>query len=143
MKTKELISKYWDTLALISEANKEKDWQPDMGVALDMLKHECYARNGLFGRTSQYKGVPADFDWAEFEKDIDIQGSKEYVAEKAEKEKKAGITKTKILVNNKIIEVKRVMVNDENYIRLRDFDDVLHICRVDYDKEKNLPIIRQ
>lgn len=53
------------------------------------------------------------------------------------------ITKTKVLVDDKIIEVKRVMVNNENYIRLRDFDDVLHICKVDYDKAKNLPIVRK
>lgn len=53
------------------------------------------------------------------------------------------ITKTKVLVDDKIIEVKRVMVNNENYIRLRDFDDVLHICKVDYDKAKNLPIVKK
>lgn len=59
-----------------------------------------------------------------------------------EEDEEVEITKTKVLVNDKIIEVKRVMVNDENYIRLRDFDDVLHICKVDYDKEKNLPIVK-
>ena len=52
------------------------------------------------------------------------------------------ITKTKVLVNDKIIEVKRVMVNDENYIRLRDMHDVLGICEVDYDAARNLPIVR-
>lgn len=138
MKTKDLIAKYEDVLAKISYANIEGNWQPDMGVALDMLKHECYARHNMFGRTHQYKGVPEDFNWAEFEKDIDIEASKQYV-----KEHKAGITKTKVLVNGKIIEVKRVMVNNENYIRLRDMDDVLGICKVDYDKEKNLPIVKK
>lgn len=53
------------------------------------------------------------------------------------------ITKTKVLVDDKIIEVKRVMVNNENYIRLRDMEDVLGICDVDYDAEKNLPIVRK
>lgn len=138
MKTKDLIQKYHDVLAKISTANIDGNWQPDMGVALDMLKHECYARNGMFDRTPKYKGVPADFNWAEFEKDIDLEASKQYL-----KEKKAGITTTKVLVNGKAIDVKRVMVNDENYIRLRDFDDVLGICKVDYDKKKNLPIVKK
>lgn len=53
------------------------------------------------------------------------------------------ITTTKVLVDGKIKEVRRVMVNDENYFRLRDFDDVLGICTVDYDKSKNLPIIKK
>ena len=53
------------------------------------------------------------------------------------------ITKTKVLVNGQIKEVKRVMVNNENYFRLRDFDDVLGVCKVDYDKSKNLPIINK
>lgn len=53
------------------------------------------------------------------------------------------ITKTKVLVDDKIIEVKRVMVNNENYIRLRDFDDVLGICKVDYDAKRNLPIVKK
>lgn len=141
MKTKDLIAKYEDVLAEISYANVEGNWQPDMGVALDMLKHEAYARNGLFDRTPKYKGVPADFNWAEFEKDIDIEASKQYVAEI--KEQKSGINKTKVLVDGKIIEVKRVMVNNENYIRLRDMDDVLGICKVDYDKKQNLPIVKK
>lgn len=53
------------------------------------------------------------------------------------------ITKTKIMVDGKILEVKRVMVNNENYIRLRDYDDVLGICEVDYDPKQNLPIVRR
>lgn len=53
------------------------------------------------------------------------------------------ITKTKVLVDGVIKEVKRVMVNNENYIRLRDMEDVLGICDVDYDAEKNLPIVRK
>lgn len=138
MKTKDLIAKYEDVLAKISYANIEGNWQPDMGVALDMLKHECYARHNMFGRTHQYKGVPDDFNWAEFEKDIDLEASKKYVRAEANK-----IGTTKVEVNGKIIEVKRVMVNNENYIRLRDMDDVLGICKVDYNKEKNLPIVKK
>ena len=138
MKTRDLITKYEDVLKKICYANVEGDWMPDMGVALDMLKHECYARHGMFGRTHQYKGVPEDFDWVAFEKDIDLEASKKYVRAEANK-----IGTTKVEVNGKVVEVKRVMVNNENYIRLRDFDDVLHICKVDYDKEKNLPIVKK
>lgn len=53
------------------------------------------------------------------------------------------VTKTKILVNNEVKEVKRILYKNENYIRLRDYDDVLGICKVDYDKEKNLPIVKK
>lgn len=138
MKTKQLIEKYWDVLSSISYANTEGNWQPDMGVALDMLKHECYARHGMFGRTPQYKGVPSNFNWSEFEKDIDLEKSKQYIRAEANK-----IGKTKVLVNGVIKEVKRVMVNNENYIRLRDMEDVLGICDVDYDAKRNLPIVRK
>ena len=137
MKTKQLIEKYNEVLAKISYANIDGNWQPDMGVALDMLKHECYARNNMFDRTPKYKGIPADFNWAEFEKDIDLESSKKYLA------KKSDLSTTKVLVNNEIKNVKRVMVNNENYIRLRDFEDVLGICKVDYDKDKNLPIVKK
>ena len=51
------------------------------------------------------------------------------------------ITTTKVLVNGKEKLVKRVIVDNENYIRLRDMDDILGICKVDYDKEKKLPTI--
>lgn len=73
MKTKQLMIKYKDVLASISEANKDdsKNWQPDLGVALDMLKHELYAYKGIFGRTHQYEGIPKDFDFDEFSHDID------------------------------------------------------------------------
>ena len=53
------------------------------------------------------------------------------------------ITKTKILVNGEVKEVKRILYKNENFIRLRDYQDVLGICEVDYDKEKNLPIVRK
>ena len=59
-----------------------------------------------------------------------------------EKDVDQTITTTKILVNGQIKEVKRVMVNDENYIRLRDMSDVLGICEVDYDAARNLPIVK-
>lgn len=73
MKTKQLMIKYKDVLASISEANKDdsKNWQPDLGVALDMLKHELYSYKGIFGRTHQYEGIPQDFDFDEFSHDID------------------------------------------------------------------------
>lgn len=53
------------------------------------------------------------------------------------------VTKTKILVNNEVKEVKRILYKNENYIRLRDYDDVLGICKVDYDAKKNLPIVKK
>lgn len=52
------------------------------------------------------------------------------------------ITTTQVLVNGEIKTVRRVMVNNENFIRLRDMDDELGICEVDYDAARNLPIVR-
>lgn len=60
-----------------------------------------------------------------------------------EEEEDVEVTKTKILVNNEVKEVKRILYKNENYIRLRDYDDVLGICKVDYDKQKNLPIVKK
>ena len=52
------------------------------------------------------------------------------------------ITTTKVLSNGEIKEVRRIMKDGENYIRLRDLEDVLGICDVDYDAEKKMPIIQ-
>lgn len=68
---KELIEKYRDAVAYVSINNKNGDWQPDMGVAFDMLVHECYVHKGLEGRTHEYN-VPEDFNWDEFANDVGI-----------------------------------------------------------------------
>lgn len=52
------------------------------------------------------------------------------------------ITTTKIIVNGVTKTVRRVMVENENYIRLRDFDEVLGVCKVDYDSKQNLPVVK-
>jgi hypothetical protein len=51
------------------------------------------------------------------------------------------ITKTKIKVDGKIVEVNRILYNQENYIRLRDFEDVLGVVDVEYDRVQNIAII--
>ena len=60
-----------------------------------------------------------------------------------DKEYTVKITSTKVLVNGVEKSVNRVMVNNENYIRLRDFDDVLGVCKIDYDSKKKLPIVKK
>lgn len=60
-----------------------------------------------------------------------------------DKEYTVKITSTKVLVNGIEKSVNRVMVNNENYIRLRDFDDVLGVCKIDYDSKKKLPIVKK
>ena len=67
---KELERKYIGVLAEISKANKDGDWMPDAGVAFDMLMHEYFAYLGLRDRTHKYEGVPSDFNWYAFGKDI-------------------------------------------------------------------------
>ena len=51
------------------------------------------------------------------------------------------IKNIKVKVNGKIKEVKSINKDGENYIRLRDFDDVLDIAEVDYDSVAKLPVI--
>lgn len=52
------------------------------------------------------------------------------------------VTETQIKVNGKVKTVKRILKNGENYIRLRDFDDVLEIAEVSYDASINMPIVK-
>lgn len=51
------------------------------------------------------------------------------------------ITKTKIKVDGKIKEVRRILKNGENYIRLRDFEDVLGVVDVEYDPKEKMPMV--
>lgn len=51
------------------------------------------------------------------------------------------VTKTKILVNGEVKEVNRILKNGENYIRLRDFEDVLGVVDVEYDEKKKMPVV--
>lgn len=62
---------------------------------------------------------------------------------KEEKPKNPLITSTDIIVDGIKKTVNRVMVDNENYIRLRDMDDVLGIVDVDYDSKNKLPIIKR
>lgn len=48
---------------------------------------------------------------------------------------------TKIIINGKVVEVERILKNNTNYIKLRDFDDKLNLCKVGYDSAKQLPVI--
>lgn len=52
------------------------------------------------------------------------------------------IDKTKVLFNGKEVEVTRIIKDGVNYVKLRDFDDVLGLCDVDYDVDKKLPVIK-
>ena len=51
------------------------------------------------------------------------------------------VDKTKILVNGKTVTVERILKDGVNYVRLRDIDEKMGICTVDYDEEKKLPVV--
>lgn len=51
------------------------------------------------------------------------------------------VTETKILVNGEVKKVRRILKNGENYIRLRDFEDVLGVVDVEYDEKKKMPVV--
>jgi len=57
------------------------------------------------------------------------------------------VTSTRIKIVKDGIEetvtVDRILKDGTNYIRLRDFEDVLGICEVDYDAVRNLPIVKK
>lgn len=47
-----------------------------------------------------------------------------------------------VLLNGKQVKVTRIYKNGTNFIKLRDFDDVLGLCSVDYDSAKKMPVIK-
>lgn len=51
------------------------------------------------------------------------------------------VTETKIKVDGQIKTVRRILYKGENYIRLRDFEDVLGVVDVDYDAENKMPVV--
>lgn len=69
-KKKEIEKKYEETLTMVSKANPLPhtvvEHFGDLGVALDMMRE--MARKGDY---TIYKGVPADFDWEQFKKDVE------------------------------------------------------------------------
>lgn len=52
------------------------------------------------------------------------------------------VTKVKILVNDKEVEVERILKDGTNFVKLRDFDDKMGICEVSYDSTKNMAIVK-
>jgi hypothetical protein len=51
------------------------------------------------------------------------------------------VTVTQIKVNDKIVTVKRILKGGENYIRLRDFEDILGVVDVEYDAVNKVPVV--
>ena len=49
--------------------------------------------------------------------------------------------KVKLLYKGLEIEVERILVNGTNYIRLRDLEERLGLCKVTYDEQKEMPVI--
>ena len=64
-KERYLINNYKGAVAYVSAHNGDVD----EGVAMDMIKHEYYAKRGLYGRTHKYE-MPEGFDFDAFEKDL-------------------------------------------------------------------------
>ena len=61
--------------------------------------------------------------------------------ENTEKEDDEMVDKTKVLVNGYPVEVERILKDGTNYIRLRDIDEKLGLCKVGYDEKQKLPTI--
>lgn len=63
------------------------------------------------------------------------------VTPEPKKEDDEVIDKTKVLFNGKEVEVTRIIKDGVNFVKLRDLDSVLGLCKVDYDSGKKMPII--
>lgn len=53
------------------------------------------------------------------------------------------VVEKEMLSNGKIVKVKTILKDGENFVRLRDLDDKMGIAKVDYDSVKKLPIINK
>ena len=51
------------------------------------------------------------------------------------------VTETEMIVDGKKKKVNRILKDGENYIRLRDMDEVLGICKVDYDSKEKVAVV--
>ena len=51
------------------------------------------------------------------------------------------VDKVKVLYKGLEIEVERILVDGTNYIRLRDLEEKLGLCKVTYDEQKKMPVI--
>lgn len=56
-------------------------------------------------------------------------------------EEKEMVDKVKILYKGLEIEVEGILVDGTNYIRLRDLEERLGLCKVSYDEQKKMPVI--
>ena len=54
-------------------------------------------------------------------------------------EKYEMVTQTKILVNGQEKTINRILKDGENYVRLRDIEDVLKVADVEYDFLRQIP----
>ena len=51
------------------------------------------------------------------------------------------VTETKIKVDGKIKTVQRILKDGENFVRLRDMEDVLGVVDVEYDAAADMPVV--
>lgn len=49
---------------------------------------------------------------------------------------------TKMMVDGKEVIIERILKDGTNYVRLRDLDEVMNLCTVDYDENKKVPVIK-
>ncbi len=72
---------------------------------------------------------------------IETAGQKDYKNWEPIWQEEEMVTETKIMVDGKIKTVKRILKDGENYIRLRDMDDVLGVVKVEYDEANKVAVV--
>lgn len=95
---------------------------------------------GLMGNTRSQKKIPImgahlHFEVHSEDKPVDPEP---YINSLEEYEM---VTETKIKVDGKVKTVKRILKDGENFIRLRDMEDILGVVDVEYDPAAKMPIV--
>ncbi|MEG1583797.1 MAG: M23 family metallopeptidase [Anaerovorax sp.] len=99
---------------------------------------------GVVGTTGQSTGIHLHFSWIEWNtlalnyNNADYVDFERYIFKQKE-EDVINIKEIKLLVNGELKSKKGIIHEDENYIRLRDLNDLLTIS---YDEVKKLPVVK-
>ena len=121
---------------------KQLLWKADKSLIGQVSK-----QNMTVHRWFQNKACPGDYLYGlhsriAAEVNSQLGGATTKTETKKSEEADEVVTKVKILVNDKEVEVERILKDGINYVKLRDFDDKMGICEVSYDSTKNMAIVK-
>lgn len=106
------------------------------------MKYPAGTVVGLMGNSRDKSKIPIMAAHLHFEVHRDDRpvDPASYIAE-SNLEEYEMVTETKIKVDGKIKTVQRILKDGENFVRLRDMEDVLGVVDVEYDAAAQMPIV--